>query len=76
MAARRLIEAGARRSVAGPRVSRLSRVSAGAHVDPGTVAIGTWSGGRFMRFGEPLDDDRSIATIVEPERDLAPRVAV
>src|SRR5688500_16172267 len=24
-------------------------------------AVGTWSGGRFMRFGEPLDDDRSAA---------------
>ncbi len=24
----------------------------------GRVAIGTWSGGRFMHFGEPLDDDR------------------
>ena len=22
------------------------------------VAIGTWSGGRFMRFGEPVDDER------------------
>ena len=25
---------------------------------PGHVAAGTWSGGRFMHFGEPLDDDR------------------
>src|SRR5687767_1940421 len=24
----------------------------------GQTAIGTWSGGRFMHFGEPLDDDR------------------
>jgi aryl-alcohol dehydrogenase-like predicted oxidoreductase len=29
--------------------------------DPGAVAIGTWGGGRFMRFGEPLDDDRLLA---------------
>jgi aryl-alcohol dehydrogenase-like predicted oxidoreductase len=29
--------------------------------DPGVVAIGTWSGGRFMRFGEPLDDERLLA---------------
>jgi aryl-alcohol dehydrogenase-like predicted oxidoreductase len=32
-------------------------------VDPGRVAIGTWSGGRFMHFGEPLDDDRYLALI-------------
>src|SRR5690349_2006832 len=25
---------------------------------PGRTAIGTWSGGRFMHFGEPLDDER------------------
>ena len=33
------------------------------HRDPGHVAIGTWSGGRFMRFGEPLDDERYLALI-------------
>jgi aryl-alcohol dehydrogenase-like predicted oxidoreductase len=27
------------------------------------TAYGTWSGGRFMHFGEPLDDDRFIACI-------------
>ena len=27
------------------------------------TAVGTWSGGRFMRFGEPLDDDRLIALL-------------
>jgi aryl-alcohol dehydrogenase-like predicted oxidoreductase len=32
-------------------------------VDPGPAAIGTWSGGRFMHFGEPLDDERFIALI-------------
>jgi aryl-alcohol dehydrogenase-like predicted oxidoreductase len=26
-------------------------------------AIGTWSGGRFMRFGEPIDDDRLLALL-------------
>ena len=26
--------------------------------DPGHVAVGTWSGGRFMHFGEPIDDER------------------
>jgi aryl-alcohol dehydrogenase-like predicted oxidoreductase len=32
-------------------------------LDPGPVAIGTWSGGRFMHFGEPLDDERLQALI-------------
>jgi aryl-alcohol dehydrogenase-like predicted oxidoreductase len=27
-------------------------------MDPTRTAIGTWSGGRFMHFGEPLADDR------------------
>ncbi len=27
-------------------------------MDPGRTAIGTWGGGRFMHFGEPLADDR------------------
>src|SRR5690242_7440139 len=27
------------------------------------TAIGTWSGGRFMRFGEPLDDERMLALL-------------
>jgi aryl-alcohol dehydrogenase-like predicted oxidoreductase len=31
--------------------------------DPGHIALGTWSGGRFMHFGEPLDDDRLIALL-------------
>jgi len=39
-----------------------------AHVDPGRVAIGTWSGGRFMHFGEPIDDDRFLALITPDER--------
>jgi aryl-alcohol dehydrogenase-like predicted oxidoreductase len=30
---------------------------------PGISALGTWSGGRFMRFGEPLDEDRLIALL-------------
>ncbi|MEP6954118.1 MAG: aldo/keto reductase, partial [Solirubrobacteraceae bacterium] len=30
---------------------------------PGHVAAGTWSGGRFMHFGEPLDDDRLVALL-------------
>ena len=32
------------------------------------TAIGTWSGGRFMRFGEPLDDDRMLALLRPDER--------
>jgi aryl-alcohol dehydrogenase-like predicted oxidoreductase len=32
---------------------------------PGRVAVGTWSGGRYMHFGEPIDDDR-FAAMVRP----------
>jgi aryl-alcohol dehydrogenase-like predicted oxidoreductase len=32
-------------------------------IDLGPTAVGTWSGGRFMRFGEPLDDERFTALI-------------
>src|SRR5690349_19990957 len=31
--------------------------------DLGHLAIGSWSGGRFMHFGEPLDDDRLVALL-------------
>ncbi len=34
-------------------------------VDPGRVAIGTWSGGRFMHFGEPVDEER-LAALLTP----------
>jgi aryl-alcohol dehydrogenase-like predicted oxidoreductase len=34
-------------------------------VEPGTVAIGTWSGGRFMRFGEAIEEDR-LAALLRP----------
>src|ERR671915_1843569 len=30
---------------------------------PGHVAVGTWSGGRFMRFGEPISDERLEALL-------------
>jgi aryl-alcohol dehydrogenase-like predicted oxidoreductase len=30
---------------------------------PTSTAIGTWSGGRFMHFGEPLDDERLTALL-------------
>src|SRR3954447_19564368 len=32
-------------------------------MDPGLTAIGTWSGGRFMHFGEAIDDDRLEALL-------------
>jgi aryl-alcohol dehydrogenase-like predicted oxidoreductase len=36
--------------------------------DPGPVAVGTWSGGRYMHFGEPLDDERFLALIAPDEQ--------
>ena len=36
--------------------------------EPTRTAIGTWSGGRFMHFGEPLDDDRLVALLRPDER--------
>jgi aryl-alcohol dehydrogenase-like predicted oxidoreductase len=35
-------------------------------LDPTRTAIGTWSGGRFMHFGEPLDDER-LAALWRPD---------
>jgi aryl-alcohol dehydrogenase-like predicted oxidoreductase len=37
-------------------------------IDPGPVAIGTWSGGRFMRFGEPIDDERFLILITPDDQ--------
>src|ERR671914_2030120 len=37
--------------------------------DPTRTAIGTWSGGRFMQFGEPLDDER-LAALLRPDERL------
>ncbi len=34
-------------------------------MDPTTTAIGTWSGGRFMHFGEPLEEER-LTTLLRP----------
>lgn len=34
-------------------------------MDPTTTALGTWSGGRFMHFGEPLPDER-LRTLLRP----------
>ena len=36
--------------------------------DPGRVAIGTWSAGRFMHFGEAVDDERFVALVSPDER--------
>jgi aryl-alcohol dehydrogenase-like predicted oxidoreductase len=32
-------------------------------LEPGTTAVGTWSGGRFMNFGERIDDERLEAVL-------------
>src|ERR1017187_4666671 len=37
--------------------------------DPGIAALGTWSGGRFMHFGEPLEEERLIA-LLRPDEDI------
>src|SRR5919107_3326107 len=34
----------------------------------GHTALGTWSGGRFMNFGAPLDDERLAALLRPDER--------
>jgi aryl-alcohol dehydrogenase-like predicted oxidoreductase len=34
-------------------------------VKPGTTAIGTWSGGRYLRFGEQVDEER-LASLIRP----------
>jgi aryl-alcohol dehydrogenase-like predicted oxidoreductase len=34
-------------------------------VDPTSTAVGTWSGGRFMRFGEAVDEER-LASLLRP----------
>jgi aryl-alcohol dehydrogenase-like predicted oxidoreductase len=34
--------------------------------EPTPTAVGTWSGGRFMHFGEPLDDAR-LLTLLRPD---------
>ena len=38
--------------------------------DPGPTAIGTWSGGRFMHFGQPLDDERFVS-LITPDASIA-----
>jgi aryl-alcohol dehydrogenase-like predicted oxidoreductase len=34
--------------------------------EPGRVAIGTWSGGRYLRFGEPIDEGR-LEALLRPD---------
>src|SRR3954454_5739438 len=36
--------------------------------EPGHIAVGTWSGGRFMHFGQAIDDDRLVALLRPDER--------
>lgn len=43
--------------------------SAPAGLDPTRTAIGTWSGGRFMHFGEALDDER-FERLITPDREI------
>jgi aryl-alcohol dehydrogenase-like predicted oxidoreductase len=50
------------------RDTRLRQVTdRSGEIDLGPAAIGTWSGGRFMRFGEPLDDERLTALFTPDE---------
>jgi aryl-alcohol dehydrogenase-like predicted oxidoreductase len=43
-------------------------VTAARSRDPGLTALGTWSGGRFMHFGEPVEEDRLVALLTPDER--------
>src|SRR6201984_3114691 len=38
-------------------------------LEPGPTAVGTWSGGRVMQFGEPLDDERFLA-LIRPDESI------
>src|SRR4029453_2370440 len=31
--------------------------------DPGHVALGAWSGGRYLQFGEAIDEERLVALL-------------
>lgn len=37
--------------------------------EPGQAAIGTWSGGRFLHFGEAIDEDR-LGALLQPGRGI------
>ena len=62
-----MIGRGAGRATAGRPKLQHGMTDSFLALDPGPVAVGTWSGGRFMRFGEPLDDDRFLALITPDE---------
>jgi aryl-alcohol dehydrogenase-like predicted oxidoreductase len=36
--------------------------------DPGIAALGTWSGGRFIHFGEPIAEDRLVSLLRPDQR--------
>ena len=55
--------AASRTAESGSAASRLGSWPPTRHADPGIAALGTWSGGRFMHFGEPLDEDRLVALL-------------
>ena len=38
-------------------------------LDPTHTALGAWGGGRYMNFGEPLDEER-LAALLRPDDDL------
>ena len=44
--------------------------SSNGGVAPGRTGIGTWSGGRFMNFGEKVDEDR-LAAVLRPGDGIA-----
>ena len=48
---------------AAPKLRAMATGNAGRQ--PGRVAVGTWSGGRYMHFGEAIDDQR-FAAMVRP----------
>ncbi len=48
-----------------PGANTSSRATRAAGPDPGHVALGSWSGGRYVRFGVPVDEDR-LAALLRP----------
>ena len=47
----------------------MAMVAADTSVNPGITALGTWSGGRFMHFGEPLEEER-LVTLLTPDESI------
>src|SRR5947209_19838991 len=48
------------------KLAHMSETSSARAIGP--AAIGTWGGGRFMRFGESLDDERLVRLFTPDER--------